>query len=400
MNRRGRALLSVVALVAAGGCKARDRGWAVEQAEIEGELEELRALGYIDYAEAPDAAASGAIVHRAAGLSPGYYLYGTSTGCAARLVDVAGREVHAWRMQPCRYWRATELTPEGDLLVLGMDPPGGSGRPEFIARLAWDGAVRWKRMLTTHHDLELRPDGTILVLTLTHTVVPEYALPILDDQLTFLDPDGQVLRQLSMWRMIHAGATGFVPERVTARRGTHDVLHTNSVETMRRAELVARHPLYALGNVLVASRRQNAVFVFDPVGERLVWSFGPGLLDGPHDATVLDDGNLLVFDNGWRRGRSRVVEIDPLAGAIVWEYPGKAGREFFSKSRGSAQRLGNGNTLLGNSNTGQALEVDRSGQPVWEFNNPHLDSKGRRGVILRIRHLPAALVEPLLARGR
>jgi hypothetical protein len=402
LRSAGLVLLAALLLAGTEACKRkRSRGWEVEQPApvvAEEDQAELEALGYVEFdAAAAPGARAGAIIHAAQKLLPGYYLVGLSRQCAAQLYDARGQVVHAWGLPDCSRWRAAELAPGGDLLVLGMDPPGTTAPVrEYVARLRWSGELLWKRSMVTHHDVEARLDGSILVLTLAHARVPEYEAPILDDRLTFLDADGNVTRELSMYGMVVRNRLGFVPARVEARRGTVDVLHTNSVASMDRAELSGRHPLYRLGNVLVASRRQNAVFVFDPDAAELRFVWGPGSLDGPHDATLLPSGNILLFDNGWHRGRSRVLELDPIAGRIVWEYPGRDGRDFYSKSRGSAQRLANGNTLIGNSNTGQALEVDPGGRPVWELSNPVTDGKGHRAVILRIRHHAAAVLAPLL----
>jgi outer membrane protein assembly factor BamB len=150
----------------------------------------------------------------------------------------------------------------------------------------------------------------------------------------------------------------------------------------------------------VSSRRQSSVFVFDLEKKQLVWVWGRDELDGPHDATVLDSGNFMIFDNGWHRGKSRVVEVNPVTRKIVWEFRGKDGMEFFSKSRGSAQRLANGHTLIGNSNSGQALEVDVKGQPLWEFNNPAVNKKGHRGAIIRMRRYEPALIEQFLVEKK
>ena len=207
---------------------------------------------------------------------------------------------------------------------------------------------------------------------------------------------GEVLRQLSMYEMVLANRLDYELDDPPLRKQVRDVLHTNAVHSMTSAALAAKHPIYEIGNVLVSSRRQDTVFVFDLEQKRAVWAWGRGELDGPHDATVLDNGNFLIFDNGWHRGESRVVEVNPLTREIVWEFRGGGDMEFFSKSRGSAQRLPNGHTLIGNSNSGQAIEVDAGGRALWEFNNPVVNAEGHRGAIIRMRRYPPELIDGLL----
>ena len=79
------------------------------------------------------------------------------------------------------------------------------------------------------------------------------------------------------------------------------------------------------------------------------------------------------------RGWSRVLEIDPLTDRIVWEYGVAESERFYSRGRGNAQRLPNGNTLITDSDNGRAFEVTHDGDLVWEFRNPFLvEKKGRK----------------------
>jgi hypothetical protein len=128
----------------------------------------------------------------------------------------------------------------------------------------------------------------------------------------------------------------------------------------------------------------------------VVWSWGRGQISGPHDAQVLENGHILLFDNGLSRGWSRAIEIDPLTGQIVWEYHGRPPESFFTVGRGSAQRLPNGNTLLAESDRGRALETTAGGQIVWEFICPYRSNQGERAAIVRMIWYSRDLIQPLL----
>ena len=106
--------------------------------------------------------------------------------------------------------------------------------------------------------------------------------------------------------------------------------------------------------------------------------------------------DMLVFDNGFYRRYSRVLEIDPPTGRIVWSYEGKPRSEFFTEFRGSNQRLANGNTLICEAGRGHVFEVTRDGQIVWEFWNPVMED-GKRRRIYRFVRYPPEMVEPLIA---
>ena len=62
----------------------------------------------------------------------------------------------------------------------------------------------------------------------------------------------------------------------------------------------------------------------------------PDAFDGQHDAKQLENGHLLVFDNGLRRRRdSRVFELNAATGEIVWRYEHEG---FYTNLRGGAQQ--------------------------------------------------------------
>jgi hypothetical protein len=126
------------------------------------------------------------------------------------------------------------------------------------------------------------------------------------------------------------------------------------------------------------------VVVTDPEASRILWSWGPGTLTYQHDPSYVG-GNLLVFDNGIRQ--SRVLEIDPHSLDVRWQYGPEKG--FFTRTRGSSQRLPNGNTLIIESDSGYAFEVTPEGRTVWAFANPEIDDKGLREALWSMRRLSA-----------
>jgi hypothetical protein len=106
------------------------------------------------------------------------------------------------------------------------------------------------------------------------------------------------------------------------------------------------------------------------------------MLSYQHDATLLDNGNILVFDNGLFRKQkkpllsSRVLEINPDSKKVVWEFNGgETGPEkarFAASIMSGTQRLKNGNTLVINAIRGHLFEISKDGKLVWDFINPFL----------------------------
>src|SRR5690606_6525692 len=114
----------------------------------------------------------------------------------------------------------------------------------------------------------------------------------------------------AMGRILRRDGSAATP----AYRNAADLFHPNGIELLDR-DL----PVAPKGSALVSLRELDTIAIIDLQREKVVWSFGPGVLERPHLPTVLANGNVLVFDNGPFRGYSRLVEVDPATKAIVWE---------------------------------------------------------------------------------
>ena len=374
------------------------------------ELEQLRALGYLDYSEEPkQEPGEGVVLWDQETAQPGYTLIVYAGACACDLIAMDGEVVQSWSDSPCRRWEQAQLLPDGDLLVVGTrsskeqkinEQMGG----RYLLRLSWNGDVRWRRFLKVHHDIEMTPQGSWLALMVEPRLVKEIdpEVEIWDDILTLLDGEGKVLETLSIYDVV-ASSTLRLPIQIAGRTKKHgeqwiDLFHCNAAEWMRYDHLFERHPLYGPDNVLVTSRHQDAVMVINWRTHELVWFWGPGELSGPHAATVQPDGNILIFDNGLTRRWSRVIEVEPLSGTIVRKYTTPKKEDFFSRVMGSCQRLDNGNVLIGNSTAGQGLELTADGQPAWVYMGTRRTENDFRVKIPRIRRIPESEIEAILAR--
>jgi len=151
------------------------------------------------------------------------------------------------------------------------------------------------------------------------------------------------------------------------------------------------------GNIIFSYRSVDIIGVIDRQTGRIVWAWGPGVLDGQHKPHMLENGNILIFDNGTLRGYSRVIEVNPLTEEIEWEYTSDPKRKFFSKYISGAQRLPNGNTLICEGGKAHLFEVTPEGEVVWDFIHPFREKGGLGGVYRCLRY-SADYVKPLLER--
>jgi outer membrane protein assembly factor BamB len=366
-------------------------------------LERISTLGYVDVSPEPAITTQmGVTVFDEDRSYPGYNLYTVRAQRSAELVDARGKVVHRWQHKNDLAWVRSVLLENGDLLVVGDHPrdEASSKRtpPRFAMRLSWDNQVIWKRTLSAHHDIVITPDNRIGVLTVKGRRLPNKPPSAVgvEDHVTILSQDGDVEEERSLYQMLRARPDVYTFQPTGKWRRSWDPLHSNSLRWMTDENLAAKDPIYALGNILVCFRYQDSIAIFDWDRGEVVWTWGRGDISHPHDAVLLDNGNILLFDNGVRRQWSRVIELNPLTKEIVWEYKAPTPSDFFTGARGANQRLPNGNTLITESNEGRAFEVTPGGDIVWEFFVPHIGSQGHRQIIIRLYRYETELVEKLL----
>ena len=375
------------------------------------EIEALRSMAYVSATRQASGAAGVTTLRRELAW-PGLNLVVDTHGPEAVLLDMDGRPVHAWRhdfrgafpdspirrgAEGIQYWRRVALLGDGGVLAIFE----GAG----LVRLDRDSKLLWAFAEAAHHDLEVQADGRIYVLTRRAGLRPEIHpdRPVTEDWVVVLDPQGGVLRRVSVLEAIRRSDFSRLLELT---EGHGDLLHTNTVEVLD-GSWSDRLPAFAAGNVLLSFPKIDTLAVLDMERESIVWSL-TGMTRYQHEPTVLASGRLLVFDNwvfggglGARAnvgrtgggegagGRySRVVEIDPLRRTIEWSFgapPGAdAGRHFYTECCGAGQRLANGNTLITETDRGRAFEITPDGDLVWEYRTPHRVGEGDDELVARL----------------
>jgi len=378
--------------------------------EVEDEttnLDALKALPYVDFSTEGPAEQTGVVSWDKEKTMDGYNLFVSFTMCRADLIDMAGNPIRTWADDDCHHWGHAILLEDGELLVQGAhalapdDDRDTMLERSYIQRMSWDGELLWKTQLGAHHDNQLTPSGDIVTLTNSWRKVPEVSREhdTRDQGLALLTGDGQLIKDLSLYDVV-ARHQDILPYEENAPRGRFDtkeidILHVNTVEWMDDPSLFEKSPIYGPDNALITSRNQNAVFIVNWKTEELLWAWGQGEILGPHGGTVLDNGRILIFDNGLGRQWSRVLEIDPLTEEILWEYKAPEPTDFYSSDRGAVQRLENGNTLITESMRGNVFEITPDNEIVWEFVNPNTNEEGVAATINRMNRYSKEFIESL-----
>ena len=308
----------------------------------------------------------GLVRYRAAGAYRGYTLFSPNGGDDAYLIDMEGNFVHRWHYPGGINYGY--LVDNGNLLFRdqGSNPPGA----DHIREIDWDSRLVWE-----HYDPTLRrhnrlPNGNNLFLLQRDRISADLTSRIrggfttdrdpeqmFSDQVVEVAPDGT---EVNVWRSadhLNPETDVICPlETRDAWGGANDLTSSPDGSTF-----------------LISFRILNTVAMVDRSTGEMTWKWGAGIISHQHHPTYLDNGNVLLLDNGChRRGLSysRVVEVDPDSSEIVWQYEGLPRVSFFTHFTGGAQRLPNGNTLITEGMTGRLFEVTPANEIVWEYVSP------------------------------
>lgn len=326
------------------------------------------------------------------------------------LVDKQGTVVKDWKLDH-EVAGHVELLPDGDLVYLGRAddlpeqlPPGQAG---ILQRVNWEGDEVWTyEDPHIHHDFELLSEGSMALLRWSvlpdelagrvrgGLATPEAEGLMYADEILEVSPDGS---ERVVWNASWTldPTRDAIPEDADRLEWTHG----NSIRYL------SSNPINGDEAYLISLRQLSLVLIVSRQTGEILWRYGgQGVLHNQHDAQLLDNGNVLLFDNGQTRSdsfpSSEAQEINPLTDEVVWRYGGRGvfGWRLFSSVISGVQRLPNGNTLITEGMSGRLVEVTPEKEVVWEFVNPFYREEvggGPNQAIFKARSYPADLLAGL-----
>ena len=354
----------------------------------------------------------GVTINKGELVQPGNVFYTTGMGSSI-LIDQDGAKLHEWRHDGFSIDYAKPL-PNGT--ILARVSQSDQEPYEALVELDRNSKVLWSYVvpaeLDFHHDHELLPDDTFLLLcskTIDRPTISDK--PLEDDCLLQVDRDGKVLWE---WQTADHFDDFDFPQHVKDGifEDGGDWAHANAAVTIPE-DTLHTDPRFRPGNILISYRFISMVVIVDRDTGDIVWVDVNSI--GQHDSKMLPTAlpqtcaegqtlcnNILVFDNGLgdhytrNRGRraSRVIEIDPVTQEVIWDYDAEdSGRPawfFDSWFISGAERMPNGNTLIDEGAFGRVFEVKPDGEIVWEYVNPVFNTSlsPPRNTIYRAHKVP------------
>lgn len=392
-------------------------------------LEDLESLQYLAWSDEPDIRPSGVVKYDKSKAFDGYNLY-TDDVKNIFLMDMKGRILYRWKLPyTIGSWQYVRLLNDGSIVAVSF----GMG----LAKFDRNSKFIWATPILAHHDIEVLPDGTFLVPANEPPVLYDNKC-VLFDSIVRISKDGRILNKWSThellkglqkmllpsviarnkrydtkYKRIHDTINDMIKTSIISRIGTphgqnqctmsdsrewRDYYHLNSIQVLPDTILGLKDRRFQKGNWLISLRNVDLICILDKDTHQVVWAWGPGILDRQHIPRMLNNGNILVFDNGFHRSYSRLVIVDPASDKIVWEYKANPPESFDSLLSGSSQQLPNGNFFICEAEKGRAFEITPSGEIVWEFLNPVVNQAGQRKTISRMLRIPKEEVSGWLGK--
>ncbi len=344
---------------------------------------------------------SGARIINSRRIFKGYDLFN------GKLIDKNGLIVKKWS--------------HGDLGIIDKngDYYGGRGQDEQYykeaswGRYTWDDKAIWEKHFHIHHELYLSPKGTIFTFTTETHNYNNFKVDF--DIILEFDKNGNQLQRYSFWDHLkefqpyHAkfgiDNTFLLASLImifewkkpyeNPLKGSYDYFHLNSFFMVPPNPLEDKNPAFRPGNWLISIRHGSMVFILDQDTKKILWHAVAneieGGLEGQHSASMLPDGNILLFDNGSDRRASRILIIDPLTLKIKWQYKNI---NFFSPYQGFVQALPNGNFFVTESTKRRAFELTPDKKIVWDYYADNKDND-----IYCVTRYPKEMIDRLLQKG-
>lgn len=366
---------------------ARNRDRTAQEAPLTPEaIEELQAIGYAQASDVDaDATAEGVVTHVKGRACAGLNLLTSAHDAVAYLMDMDGNVAHTWRRpidqvwpdyvraphvreQSMQHWRRVHLYSDGSLLAIHENIG--------ILKLDKHSNLLWGFQNDCHHAMAVAEDGSVWVLGNNIKIDRRGNTDVWTrEPIVFvLNPDGTERDRIDILQCIR---NSIYEPLLDNMKPFGDIFHTNTLHILDGSQ-APRSPIFQKGNLLICSRQLSCIAILDPAKRAAVWTL-TGMWQGPHEPTLLDNGNMLIFDNRRYQGRSQVLEFHPFTQEIVWKYDGTRDRPLWSAACSLAQRLPNGNTLITETQGARVIEVTPEGEIVWEFHNTHeIEVDGKR----------------------
>jgi hypothetical protein len=254
-------------------------------------------------------------------------------------------------------------TPEGGLIYQNDSPLveiDACARPVWVANGIY------------HHSNEHAPDGSLWtpyykVPSQLPLVGPEFE----EDQIAHLAPDGAVLSQTSIVKILQDNGYGHLV--FGTAQYVDDPTHMNDIQPVP-----GDGPYWKAGDVFVSLRNISTVLLYRPAENRVVW-----LKQWPwvnqHDVDVLDDHRISIFDNRKFNYRNFRSKVEPFNDVKVYDFAtdtvtspwqeAMAKLDLRTIDMGRQEVLDDDTVIVEETNFARLVQLHRDASTDWQYIN-------------------------------
>lgn len=278
-----------------------------------------------------------------------------------------------------------------------------------MSYFAADMSKRWSKKIHTHHQVNQASEGKILVMSSQFERTRGYY--VRHDKLLVLNQTGKILKSWSARGHIKQllKLAGIEKEEFYKFewdkealdkfkiKSAYEYSHLNSFYEISSESAEKNLPQFKKGNFIANFNMLGIILVFDKDLKEILWSQKYPLDKRAHihDVQVMDNGNILIFNNnnfGGEGNHSTIDEWNPVEKKMAWQFKANPPERFFSGIVGGVQLLSSGNFLLTNINARgdldfkqtEVLEISREGKIV---SSTPIDWEGARPMVQQIKQV-------------
>lgn len=345
-------------------------------------------------------------VHQPGAILTRFASEGVDLGLA--LMNMRGKNLHVWSLnreklasifdnfpakeQGVPSLHGGSMLPNGDL-VLNISHIGkGVLDYQGAVRVNSCGKILWSLQENTHHSVNITDRGTFWMPSTSDEPIkgseeypdghPGLDEPVYQEYMLHVSSDGEVLDRINVLDVIYNNELARYIAKLQEWRGSDilgytDVAHMNEVDPLPE-QLADDFPLFEAGDLMVSLRNLDLVFVVDPETQNVKWHAADPFLR-QHDPDWMKGGWVGVFDNNWdgtKRGSilggSRLIALQPHTDSTRVLFPTEQFQRgpFYTKNGGRWEKLDNGNLHIYEQHPRRIIEVDSTGQVVWDWRLP------------------------------
>ena len=330
----------------------------------------------------------------------GLTIFGAFFNYFSAVIDQTGREIWNTGSEDIVYYNISKY---GDLFGCYLNPGMEHNLPGI--EFSFDKGTLWSEpnLEFMHHDLIQLPNGNYMGIVETNSMGPipigewtplfqslgfvadgsTIEFPWVGDKLVEWDKDTKEI--IWEWNVFdHFNMNDFDQFGGTWNQAYldlhHDWTHVNAL-TYDDSE----------DAIYISTRHLSRITKIDYPSGEIIWNMGHNMPSGDveigheigfsfqHSVQILDNGNILTFDNGnlspeFRQTEQQIsraieIKIDSIDNAfsteLIWEY--ELAPELFGFASGNAQKLDNGNVLITTvGGGGRSIEVSGEGEIIWQ----------------------------------